>query len=84
MSKDKLKTKYKYVYFSSALPIHQSAILWICQNNRDKHVLGCIEYYTPWKQHIIDFKEGCIFNNRCLKDIAEFLEQLNRLKGGVE
>ena len=78
MSKEKLKTRYKFIHFCKALPVHTSLILWVCHNNRDKHVLGIIEFYKPWKQHIIDFRGDNVFNNQCLRDIADFLEQLNR------
>ncbi len=33
-----------------------------------------VEFYKPWKQHIVQFNDGCVFNNQCLIDIADFLE----------
>lgn len=40
--------------------------------------MGAVSYYAPWKQFVIEFVEDCVFNNQCLKDITDFLEQLNR------
>ena len=77
MSREKLKTRYKYIQFVE-LPKKPLDILWQCLNNRSKEPLGVITFYKPWKQHVIQFNDGCVFNNQCLKDIADFLEQLNK------
>ena len=75
-----MKTRYKFINFTQVAPGQKTAILWICHNNRDNHVLGAIEFYKPWKQHVIDFRENAVFNNQCLLDIADFLKQLNNIR----
>ena len=74
MSKEKLKTKYKFIHFIEG----NADTKWKCCNNRDYSILGTIEYYPRWKQYVIEFTERCVFNNQCLKDIADFLKDLNR------
>ena len=76
-----MKTKYKFVHFE-ALPAGTHRQKWACLNDRTNDILGVIEYYPYWEQYVIDFKEGCVFNNQCLRDIADFLTQLNSTKTG--
>lgn len=43
-------------------------------NNKSNDMLGEIYYYPPWRQYVVGFFEGCIFNNTCLRDIIDFME----------
>ncbi len=72
-----MKIKYKFIYFAKCNS-SSKGWLWACMTNKNKGILGVITYYKWWKQHVIEFREGCVFNNQCLKDIADFLEQLNK------
>ncbi len=72
-----MKTRYKFIHFAKCNP-SSKGWLWGCLNNKDKDIMGVIIYYKPWKQHVIEFREGCVFNNSCLEDIIDFLGQLNR------
>ena len=78
MSKEKLKTRYKFIHFYEALSVHTKKYSWICHNNKNGSALGAVEFYRLWNQYIIEFNNDCVFNSQCLKDIADFLEQLNR------
>lgn len=71
-----MKTRYRFIHFKEEGPALKP-VVWLCLNNRDGSILGAIEYYRPWKQHVIDFREDCVFNSQCLVDIADFLVQLN-------
>ena len=66
-----METKYKYIYFEKV-----DGCGWYCYNNKTESVLGRIEYYRKWKQYIIEFEPGCVFNDTCLTDIIHFLRQL--------
>ena len=70
---EELKTKYKFIEFR-----HVKLVGWRIVNKKSGSILGCISLYEPWGQHVAEFFEGCVFNNQCLKDIADFLEQLNK------
>ena len=73
MSKEKLKLKYKYIHFQRD---KQRQGEWVFRNNEE--LLGFVSYYKQWNQYVAEFLEDRVFNNQCLKDIADFLEQLNR------
>lgn len=72
-----MKLKYTYIHFEE-YPDDE----WVCWNNNCKDILGQVRYYSRWRQYVIEFEEVCVFNSRCLRDVADFLEQLN--KGRVE
>ena len=67
-----LKLKYKFIYFSKMSPKK-----WHCHNVKSEMLLGKVVLYEPWNQFVIEFVPGAIFNNQCLKDIANFLTQIN-------
>ncbi len=68
----KMKTKYKYIHFE------RIAGQWFCYNNTTQDELGRIQYYRRWKQYVIEFEPGCVFNDSCLTDIVSFLRQLQK------
>lgn len=71
-----MKTKYRYINFEQDTMDPQE---WVLRNSRSKDILGFVSYYKPWKQYVIEFPHSDdVFNNQCLKDIADFLEQLNK------
>ena len=69
-----MKTRYKFIHFKK-FGIRGE---WACLNNKTKDVMGVVGFYKFWKQYTIDFHEQCVFNNQCLRDIADFLDQLNK------
>lgn len=36
--------------------------------------LAMICWYKPWKKYVFTTKEGYVFDNKCLRDILEFME----------
>ncbi len=72
-----MKLKYKYIHFVK-VPENDLGLLWKCLNNRSKEPLGVITFYKGWKQHVMQFADECVFNNGCLRDIADFLDQINK------
>ncbi len=71
-----LKTKYRYVEFEESPD--PEVKLWVCLNNEVGPHLADLTYYKPWRQWVIAFQPGCVFNNTCLNDISHFLGQLNQ------
>ena len=52
---------------------------YVIRNKKSRDWLGDIEYYKPWKQYCVTcFYSGAVFNNQCLRDIADFLDELNK------
>lgn len=68
-----MKTKYKYIHFDETIKGR-----WYCYRNKSGEDLGNAEYYKPWRQWVMEFKEDYVFNAQCLIDIADFLSQLNK------
>lgn len=36
--------------------------------------LGLISFYKPWKQYVFSSQPECVFNNSCLRDVLDFIE----------
>lgn len=50
---------------------------WGVVSKSSGDVLGLVEWYGPWRQYIVEPREGCVFNNGCLNDISAFLTEQN-------
>ena len=72
-----MKTKYKWIRFEEIPNPGKKTTTWECKNTSDEF-LGDIAWETGWRQYVFtpDFR-ALIFNHQCLKDIGDFLEQLN-------
>lgn len=68
-----LKTRYKHIEFTK---LYED---WIC---RDKHesTLGQVTWDADWRQHIFLPRSWTQFSASCQRDIADFLEQLNKAR----
>lgn len=73
-----MKTKYKYIEFIQTTIVDN----WNCLNKKGGDELGSVFFYKPWKQFVFEFIElgDCVFNSTCLRDVAHFLDQLNKQK----
>lgn len=69
-----MKTKYKFIHF---VEFKKEGIAYTMHNRKSGVAMGAVSYYPPWKQFIVEFVEDCVFNNQCLRDIADFLDQVN-------
>jgi hypothetical protein len=47
-------------------------------NKKSGEVLAGITYYAPWRQFVVEFDNGIIFNGDCLKTLIEALKLLNK------
>lgn len=43
-------------------------------NNRSKGQIGIISFYKPWKEYVFSSQPECVFNNSCLRDVLDFIE----------
>jgi hypothetical protein len=43
-------------------------------NNKSGGQLAIISWYRPWKQYVFSSMEECVFNNSCLRDVLDFIE----------
>jgi hypothetical protein len=68
-----LKTEYKYIRFERPFPTAD----WECWNGKDT-MLGVCVLNQRWKEYEFCPEESMGFTNECLRDIADFLEQLNK------
>ena len=67
-----LRTHYKHIYFEQRADKD-----WDCLNNKSNTLLGWISWYYSWKNYVFTGSTTSIFDAGCLRDIADFLEQLN-------
>jgi hypothetical protein len=73
-----MKAKYKYIHFEQAKSSLVDKPVFYCRNNKSNSILaGCL-YDNKWKQYVVKFNQNAIFSSDCLKDIADFLKQLNK------
>ncbi len=74
-----LKTKYQYIHFVKVKCEHMP---YTMHSNRSCFVMGTVHYFKPWKKYVIEPVSDYVFDENCLRDIADFLDQLNeKLKG---
>jgi len=44
-------------------------------NNKSGDILGYVVYYPTWRQYVFSqADEGMVFNNTCLRDVVDFME----------
>lgn len=43
-------------------------------NNKSGDQLGTLSFYKPWKQYVMSAREYCVFNNSCLRDLLDFID----------
>ena len=74
-----MKTEYKYIHFVKVKGNPKTSI-WICRNNKSNTDLGEVKWYGQWRQYCY-FPDGMsVYNIDCLKDIIDFVNQLNKEK----
>jgi hypothetical protein len=75
--------KYKFIQIVLAEQMHGDKVvpyiydgkpLYHILNNKNQGFLGWITYYKPWKQYVFTGTEKAVFNNACLKDIIDFMD----------
>ena len=82
-----IKSNYKYLEFqidhTSVDDTHETknkkTIIIDILNNSCGHELGYIKWYPQWRQYCMFTYDDIVFNSQCLKDIAEFMDNLMRI-----
>ena len=46
-------------------------------HNTNNQFLGKIGWYGSWRQYVYESEDGIIYNDQCLKDIADVCTRLN-------
>ena len=77
-----IKSEYKYIKFEKDSAYRDPKGKTICiiiYNKHSDEELGYIEWYEAWRQYCMMTKDDIVFNSQCLKDIAEFMDNLMRI-----
>lgn len=84
----RLKRKFRYIHFVEASGenvLVNGKPAYECRNNRTKAELAIIFWYLPWKEYCFtQSAQKIIFNNTCLADVQNFIEQLNQIENQVQ
>lgn len=67
-----LKRRYRYIRFE------QAAGVWYCVANSGDDILGQLSWHRDWREWEIEPAPGSVFSWECLRDMSDFLQQLNR------
>lgn len=43
-------------------------------NNKSRTQIGIISFYHPWKEYVFSSQPECVFNDSCLRDVLDFME----------
>lgn len=78
-----MKTEYNYIHFFHVGKSKSGKTdIYHCFNSDNGVYLGLISYYAGWYKYVFEpnreFK--IIFENKCLRDIAEFTELLSKMQ----
>ena len=69
--------KYRFVTIKNeGDELFGGKLVYRIRNNRSKDQLGLISYYKPWKEYVFSSREECVFNNSCLRDVLDFIENV--------
>ncbi len=76
-----MQTRYEYLVFEKAAQQPPKTSSWECKNIRSGTMLGVVKWYGSWRQYCYFPTVQAVYSAGCLKDIADFLEQLNKGEG---
>lgn len=67
--------KYKFITIRQENnEVWAGRVVYRVFNNKSNEQLAILSYYKPWKQYVFSSQNGCVFNNSCLRDVLDFLE----------
>lgn len=71
------KKKYKFIVIECVnKEMFEKHPVYRIFTNRNRGQIGVLSFYKPWKEYVFSSKEGCVFNNGCLKDVLDFIENV--------
>ena len=67
--------KYKYITIKQVKEeLFEQKPVYRIFNTKTKEQIGLISFYKPWKEYVFSSIESCVFNNGCLRDVLDFME----------
>lgn len=66
---------YKYIYFRRE-PSRTKAQVWACFSARQGAELGCVKWYSAWRQYCFFPNAATLFSKHCMHDIGVFIDHL--------
>ena len=67
--------KYKYITIKQVKgELFEKKPVYRIFNNRSNGQIGILSFYKPWKEYVFSSQPECVFNNGCLKDVLDFIE----------
>ena len=70
-----LMTRFEYIHLVKIEDKPKTSV-WSCRNNKSGDELGVIKWYPAWRQYCYFPTVQAVYSTGCLKDIEEFVEQL--------
>ena len=77
-----MKTKYEYLIFEKAAQQPPKTSIWECKNAKSETVLGIVKWYGAWRQYCYFPTVQAVYSAGCLKDIVDFIGQIDKAGGG--
>ena len=71
-----IQTVYKYIEFVRTDSGKAKTQKWYCMNRNHGERLGVISWYGAWRQYCYEPICAATYSAGCLKDIADFIGQL--------
>ena len=71
------KTQYKYLTFIKEAQPGKTSV-WQCCNTKSGTSLGIVKWFGDWRQYCYFPTVQAVYSAGCLRDIADFMEQLRR------
>jgi hypothetical protein len=81
---EKTRVKTKYMEFCKDDSYTGKTEVWVIRNSNSGGRLGTIKWYGAWRQYCFFPEADCVFNNGCLKDIIEFINDCMTVKNKIE
>jgi hypothetical protein len=78
-----MKTQYNYIHFNHVGKSKSGKTdIYECYNSENGTYLGKVSYYAGWYKYVFEPNNELklIFENKCLRDIAEFTEMLSKMQ----
>lgn len=67
--------KYKFITIEQwDGELFEKRAVYRIYNNKSGDQLGLLSYYKSWKCYVFSSKEDCVFNDKCLRDVLDFMD----------
>ncbi len=72
-----MRREFRYIVIEQRNnEIFESHPVYRVFNKKSGSQLAILSYYNPWRQYVFSSKEGCVFNDSCLRDVLSFLKEI--------